>query len=77
MSVQFFQMESPALQFRNMISGGGVEVDESRLLGILILVIATTLARPPFLLECKPILHHSFVLVARTIIVFLENDDEK
>ena len=57
-----FQLVPLDLEFCPMVSGGGIVVDESRLLGTLILVIPTTLACLPFLLECKPILHHMLIL---------------
>ena len=51
------------LEFRPLILGVGTVVDEYRWLGTLILVISITLARLPFSLECKPILHHMLALL--------------
>ena len=44
------------------ISGGGIVLDESSLLGTLIVVIPINLARRPFSIERNPILHHLLVL---------------
>ena len=58
----FFRVIQQVIEFRPMILGGGIVVDESRLLGSLILVLPKTSARLPLSLECKLILHHLLIL---------------